>query len=146
MKRLIIVAGIVFSLVIVYALMTKNTLVDYSTKRLDFSNAPEYIQEWANELSSNEDAYLCRGSLNNKMIIYLYLPENIVEYEKYKGYKTIHISPIKKEGINIQVVYKDLDIPKSTLIEISINKPKINYIKLNNKKYLLEDIPEIAPM
>lgn len=144
MKKITVVLFSLFVILIIYILLTRDSIVDYSTEHLEISSAPEYIQDWSLKINNTDNPKLCKETLKNKLIIYLYIPTLSLEKNEYKGYRTINIGPIKNEGIDIKITYKDYEVPKSTLIEIKINKPKIKYIKLNNQIIDINNITKIS--
>lgn len=140
MKKILLSLSVIIVLYILYLLIADYSLAVYKTKKIEIANAPQYVQDWINEIDEDK-VHLCRGNRDKKMIIYLYIP-NIKEGQQYKRYETINIGSNSRDKIEVSITYKHDSSPNQALIEIEA-KQRAKYIILNEEVIDIKTIPII---
>ena len=145
MRKIKIVIILIIILYVIYILISRNSLVDYTSKRIEIQDVPKPVQNWIYNIKE-EDTHLCKIKENSKMKFYMYVPV-IKIVNEYKSYETINIKPIAREGIEIIIDYKinqKNDSLNPILIELIIIEPKIKYIKLSDAIIDVNDISDVS--
>ncbi len=113
--------------------------IDYSTGFLGVHELPTHV---AISLRRQMNKVSCtKVTSDSGITIYLRVATYTTGSEKY-GYDRIETSPLKKKGLNIKVVYAENHKATNKYVEIDMIDKDIEYIVLNGRIILIEDIKE----
>jgi hypothetical protein len=127
-----------------YACSSRHS-VERSFTRIDIESAPEEIQEWISGISGTDAAsYIKMLENEDNIIIYLFVDSVAIEEGKAIKVSTVGIHSMGKNGLEIEVRYKESSENIDTLLEITAPKDQLEILHLKDGRRATEEIEVVV--
>lgn len=138
----VIVLAIVFA-IMAFAACSRHS-VERSFESIDIKTAPQEVQAWIEYISSPDAAsYIMILEDEEDFIIYLFVDSVVLEEGEFIEVSTVGIHSMGKNGLEIEVKYKESSENVDRLLEIKAPKDQLELLHLKDGDRATEEI-EVA--